>query len=97
VSKGLRLRKDTDYETSFKCAGGIGLLREEVWVDKGGVVVRYNLAFLLPHRIGVDNGRILGYDKAHGSTSDISWEKRCELNSNITSLLCASFTAKWKY
>ncbi len=29
-------------------------------------VVRYNLAFLLPHRMGRDNGRVLGYDNAHG-------------------------------
>jgi len=43
----------------------IGILREEVWVDENGAVVRYNLAFLLPHLSGVDNGRILGFDNAH--------------------------------
>jgi hypothetical protein len=60
------LRKDTDYETRFRCAGGIGILREEVWVDGKGEVVRYNLAFLLPHLFQVDNGRVLGFDNAHG-------------------------------
>lgn len=60
-----RLRKDTDYETRFRCAGGIGILREEVWVDHHGTVIRYNLAFLLPHRFQADNGRILGFDNAH--------------------------------
>jgi hypothetical protein len=60
-----RLRKDTDYETRFRCAGGIGILREEVWVNAQGNVMRYNLAFLLPHRFQADNGRILGFDNAH--------------------------------
>ena len=61
-----RPRKLTDYETAFRCAGGSGILREEVWVDANGKVVRYNLAFLLPHLIYADNGRMLGYDNAHG-------------------------------
>jgi hypothetical protein len=61
-----RLRKEDDYETRFRCAGGIGILREEVWVDGSGEVVRYNLAFLLPHLVSVDNGRVLGFDNAHG-------------------------------
>ncbi|MGA2755004.1 MAG: hypothetical protein ABSE53_14690 [Terracidiphilus sp.] len=61
-----RLRKDTDYETGFWCAGGVGILREEVWVDARGEVIRYNLAFLLPHLFYRDNGRVLGYDNAHG-------------------------------
>ena len=60
------LRKDTDYETRFRCAGGIGILREEVWVDARGQVARYNLAFLLPHYQRADNGRVLGFDNAHG-------------------------------
>ncbi len=60
------LRKDTDYETSFRCAVGFGILREEVWVDAQDSVVFYNLAFLMPHLTGADNGRILGYDNAHG-------------------------------
>ncbi len=60
------LRKDTDYETRFRCAGGIGILREEVWVNGKGEVVRYNLAFLLPHLSRVDKGRVLGFDNAHG-------------------------------
>jgi hypothetical protein len=61
-----RLRKEDDYETRFRCAGGIGILREEVWVDERGEVIRYNLAFLLPHLVSVDNGRVLGFDNAHG-------------------------------
>ena len=32
-----------------------------------GEVVRYNLAFLMPHLTRVDKGRILGFDNAHGA------------------------------
>ena len=66
MGKSDRLRKESDYETSFKCAGGWGILREEVWVDEEENVVKYNLAFILPHVSGVDHGRVLGYDNAHG-------------------------------
>jgi hypothetical protein len=66
MASSARLRKDTDYETRFRCSGGIGIVREEVWVDGHGQVVRYNLAFLLPHRFRRDNGRVLGFDNAHG-------------------------------
>ena len=41
-------------------------MREEVWVDENDLVVRYNLAFLIPHLLGADNGRVLGFDNAHG-------------------------------
>jgi hypothetical protein len=66
VVRKTRLRKTTDDENEFWCAGGAGLLREEVWVDDDDMVVRYNLAFLLPHRFPHDNGRVLGFDNAHG-------------------------------
>lgn len=61
------LRKDTDYETRFRCAGRIRILREEVWVNGKNEVVRYNLAFLLPHLSRLDKGRVLGFDNAHGT------------------------------
>jgi hypothetical protein len=61
-----RPRKKTDDETEFWCAGGVGIVREEVWVDENDLVVRYNLAFLMPHQLGADNGRVLGFDNAHG-------------------------------
>jgi hypothetical protein len=44
----------------------VGIVREEVWVDENDLVVRYNLAFLMPHQLGADNGRVLGFDNAHG-------------------------------
>jgi hypothetical protein len=66
VKRKASLRKDTDYVTRFRCGGGIGILREEVWVNEKNEVVKYNLAFLLPHVFAEDNGRVLGYDNAHG-------------------------------
>src|SRR5664279_4704571 len=61
------LRKETDYETRFRCAGGIVILREEVWVNEKDEAVQYNLALLLPHLFRADKGRVLGYDNAHGT------------------------------
>jgi hypothetical protein len=66
MAKRGSLLKDTDDEARFRCAGGVGILREEVWVDAEGKVAQYNLAFLLPHLSGIDNGRVLGYDNSHG-------------------------------
>jgi hypothetical protein len=66
VGRRVRLRKDTDDENEFWCGGGVGIVREEVWVNAKGDVVRYNLAFLLPHLFGHDHGRVLGFDNAHG-------------------------------
>lgn len=43
------------------------MLRREIWVNREGRVVRYNLAYI-NHRIYPgDNGRVLGYDSAHGN------------------------------
>jgi hypothetical protein len=50
----------------ISCASGYGVVREEMWEDSSGVVIRYNLAFINPFLAGVDNGRVLGYDNAHG-------------------------------
>jgi hypothetical protein len=66
MGKAKRPRKVTDYEPEFACAGGSGILREEVWMNERVEGVRYNLAFLLPHLFSRDNGRVLGFDNAHG-------------------------------
>ncbi len=55
-----------DAETLVRCAIGVGLIREEVWQDASGKTVRFNLAFLNPWLSARDNGRVLGYDSAHG-------------------------------
>jgi hypothetical protein len=59
--------KVTDEAAAIRCAAGDGAIREEVWEDAGGRIVRYNLAFIDFHLFAGDNGRVLGYDTAHGA------------------------------
>ncbi len=61
-----RLRKTTDEVALISCESGPGILREEVWEDEAGNIVRYNLAFINHFLYPKDNGRVLGYDNAHG-------------------------------
>ena len=42
-------------------------MRRQVWIDLQGTVVRYSLAYVNPLIYGGDNGRVLGYDAAHGN------------------------------
>lgn len=49
------------------------LLKEEFWQDAAGRVTRYSLAYIDPMIFSGDNGRVLGYDNAHGNTTGISW------------------------
>jgi hypothetical protein len=58
--------KVTDEIAAIRCIVGDGLIREEVWKDGDGRVVRYNLAFINFQLFAADNGRVLGYDNAHG-------------------------------
>lgn len=61
------LSKTVDLLAPVRCATGSGLLREEVWEDAAGNVVRYNLAFINHFLTSKDNGRVLGYDNSHGA------------------------------
>ena len=40
-------------------------MREEVWQDENGKVVKYNLAYINFSIFSEDNGRVLGYDNSH--------------------------------
>ncbi len=66
VKRTARLRKVVDETTQVRCARGKGIIREEVWQDFRGVVVKYNLAFINHALCPEDNGRVLGYDNSHG-------------------------------
>ena len=62
-----RLIKTEDVEYHLRCASGAkAIYREEVWEDKAGKVVKYNLAFVHFGVCQQDHGRVLGYDNAHG-------------------------------
>jgi hypothetical protein len=60
------LRKAVDERLYPSGANGGGLLRREIWVDGQGGVMRYNLAYINPLIYAGDNGRVIGYDSAHG-------------------------------
>jgi hypothetical protein len=51
----------------IRCEIGEGLIGEEVWEDSERSAVRYNLAFINSALFSKDNGRVLGYDTAHGT------------------------------
>lgn len=58
--------KISDDSWSLYSKIGSGVLRREVWVDGLGRVVRYNLAYINHTIFQGDNGRVVGYDNAHG-------------------------------
>ena len=60
------LIKVIDDLTRVRCTSSMGTIREEVWQDDTGEVAKYNLAFINPILQRDDNGRVLGYDNAHG-------------------------------
>jgi len=60
VKKTRGPRKVVDEATQVRCALGKGIIREEVWQDSRGAVVKYNLAFINHSLWGEDNGRVLG-------------------------------------
>ena len=57
--------KVVDETTHVRCSSGTGIIREEVWQDSKGNLVKYNLAFINPALCAKDNGRVLGYDNNH--------------------------------
>lgn len=61
------LTKVLDEKIAVRCpSGSKGNARFETWVDEQGKMVKYNMA-LIHHLIcQSDNGRVLGYDNAHG-------------------------------
>jgi hypothetical protein len=66
LERKLHVSKTVDEEVEVSCVEGEGKIREEVWQDSTGKVVRYNLAFINHFMHHGDNGRVLGYDVAHG-------------------------------
>ena len=59
-------KKVIDDSFALSRKQGNGVLRREVWVNKQGEVVRYNLAYINHEISQADNGRVVGYDNAHG-------------------------------
>ena len=53
-------------DESFRLSRKRGTLRREVWIDETGKVTRHNLAYINHELHQRDNGRVVGYDNAHG-------------------------------
>lgn len=66
MAKKRTWRKVVDDEVEVRCVSGPGVIREEVWEDESGRIVRYNLAFINHFMTNADHGRVLGYDASHG-------------------------------
>src|SRR5580698_7251203 len=58
--------KAADERLYLSRSKGGGMLRREIWVNQREQVVRYNLAYINHMIYPGDNGRVLGYDSAHG-------------------------------
>ena len=58
-------KKIVDDSFTLSRKQGNGILRREVWVNRQGEVVRYNLAYINHEISQADNGRVVGYDNAH--------------------------------
>ena len=59
-------RKIIDETHVISTKKGNGTLRREVWVNDKGEVARYNLAYINHQLFNGDNGRVIGFDNAHG-------------------------------
>ena len=78
VKRTPEIRAEPSAVISWIMAGGIrkrfylssgkggGIIRREVWFDNRARVVRYSLAYINHVIYAGDNGRVLGYDSAHG-------------------------------
>jgi len=60
------IRKAVDERYYLSSAKGGGMLRREIGVDQRGRAVRYSLAYINHLIYAGDNGRVVGYDSAHG-------------------------------
>ncbi|XLZ67764.1 DUF6516 family protein [Massilia sp. SR12] len=63
------MRKQRKFEkrSNIPFALGNGEIHYELWIDEAGNITRYNLAYINHRLFTKDNGRVVGYDNAHGS------------------------------
>ncbi len=67
MARRVRNRKAVDDIDQVRCkSGSYGIIPEEVYVNDAAAMVKYNLVFIHLGLCQQDNGRVLGYDNAHG-------------------------------
>ena len=98
MAKRVRTRKAVDEIDQVRCkSGSYGVIREEVYVDDTGAVVKYNLVFIHFGLCQQDNGRVLGYDNAHGRGMNVigwgAWNQRALQITNKPSVVSST---RWK-
>lgn len=65
--KSLKIEKIiVDESLALHKKKGNGVLRRQIWCDDEFRVTRYSLAYINHHIFSGDNGRVVGYDNAHG-------------------------------
>ncbi len=55
---------DERYTLASKRGGGI--IKIEAWENSSGKLIKYNIAYINHSIFQSDNGRVFGYDNAHG-------------------------------
>ena len=78
------LRKAVDERLYVSRKNGGGMLRREIWVDGQQRVGRYNLAYINHLIYPGDNGRVVGYDSAHG-------QSHCHYMGKVSPIRLSSF------
>lgn len=63
----MRDQKILNKRSKIPHARGNGEVHYEIWADAFGNVTRYNLAYINHKIYAKDNGRVVGYDNAHGA------------------------------
>ena len=90
------LRKLVDDRLYLSKAKGGGMLRREIWVDGEGRVARHDLAFINHLIYAGDNGRVFGYDSAHGSHYRHFKGKTVAVNFRRFERIEARFQQEWR-
>ncbi|MGA3028734.1 MAG: DUF6516 family protein [Bryobacteraceae bacterium] len=89
------VRKAVDERFYLSSAKGGGMMRREIWVDSSGRVVRYNLAYIDHPIYAGDDGRVLGYDSAHGHHHRHERGKVTSVRFESFERIEARFQAEW--
>lgn len=66
LQSGKQMRRYAPADAKIPSRLGGGILKEFVEQDSSGKLHRYALAYINPAIFSGDNGRVLGYDNAHG-------------------------------
>lgn len=93
MSVSLTRKVDETHGLSKRKGGGT--LRIEVWVDAAGQVARFNPAYVNHALFQRDNGRVLGYDSAHGTWHRHYYGRVTAIKAKSFAEIEAAFEKEW--